>query len=155
MSYLFLGQVVREVSDHNLILGGNAVLGRSTLLLLTGSTCLGLLGSFGSFSTLFGVNGLASGVGEREGRSWFIGGSLSISLLALMKPVVSSFSSTQQTRWPYTASATSATTTSTSTTTTTTRASTPSAFTSADAFSTACSSFSLLLSSLGLASKLD
>lgn len=91
-SCLFLGQIVWEVGDHDLILGGNAILRRSTLLLLTGSTCLGLLGSFGSFSTLFGVDDFTSGVGKREGLSWFVGGSLSISLLSLMTPVVSKFS---------------------------------------------------------------
>jgi len=48
ISYLLLAEVVREVGDHNLVLGGDAILGRSALTGLTSSTRL-LISVSGSF----------------------------------------------------------------------------------------------------------
>ena len=44
-TYPVLLQVVRQVRNHDLGLGGNAILGRTALLALTGSLGSGLVGT--------------------------------------------------------------------------------------------------------------
>jgi len=59
-TYLFLAEIVREVSDHDLSSRGNAVLWRTTLLWLARSSNLGLRGLFRS------LVGFVGDVGERK-----------------------------------------------------------------------------------------
>lgn len=57
-THLVLGQVVRQIGNHDLGLGRNAVLGRTTLLLGAGARLALLLGSLGA-SSLVVVGGLS------------------------------------------------------------------------------------------------
>lgn len=80
--YLVLGQVVRKVGNHDLGLGGNAILGRTALLLGTRSTGLASLASLaGSGVVLVGDLGQRSGLaGNVDGLS----GGLTVLRLRLM-----------------------------------------------------------------------
>ena len=70
---LVLGQVIRQVSHHDLGLGGDTILGRTALLLLDTATRLALLGGTG-------VVGLVGDLSQRLGLTRGIGGSLSLVL---------------------------------------------------------------------------
>jgi hypothetical protein len=62
VTYLVLGQVVGEVGNHDLGLGGNAILGRSTLLLgAAGAGLTLLLSALGGSSVV-----LVGGVSQRS-----------------------------------------------------------------------------------------
>ena len=72
ITHLVLGQVVRQVSHHDLGLGGDTILGGTALLLLDTATRLALL--LGGT----GVVGLVSDLVQRLSLTRGIGGSLSL-----------------------------------------------------------------------------
>lgn len=71
ITHLVLGQVVRQVSHHDLGLGGDTILGGTALLLLDTATRLALLGGTS-------VVGLVSDLSQRLSLTRGIGGSLSL-----------------------------------------------------------------------------
>jgi hypothetical protein len=74
MTNLLLIQIVRKIGNHNLGLGGDAILRGATLLLSTGTTGLGFLGSFV----------LGSSFGQRNGLPRNVGGHSSLGLAILL-----------------------------------------------------------------------
>lgn len=155
-TYLLLAQIIRQVSHHNLGLGSNAIFGRSTLLLGTGT------GLAGGLSRLGGSGIGIVLVGEFSQRSSLArgsGGLLFSTLSTLGLPGTKMLVVAQLTRWDMTYRATSAGSTTNTAATTATATSTSSrplaAFVAAGTFTATYSTLSLGLSGLRLAGKLN
>jgi hypothetical protein len=69
MTYAVLLQVVRQVGNHDLGLGGNAILGGTTLLALAGLTRSGILLGLG---TLFSCKRFVRSLRERSDLAGYI-----------------------------------------------------------------------------------
>lgn len=80
MTYAVFLQVVRQVSNHDLGLGGNAILGRSALLARAKSISLASLvgvNGHGVLVTRGGRKSLVGGLGQRKDLSRHVGRSIS------------------------------------------------------------------------------
>lgn len=153
-TYLLLAQIIRQVSHHNLGLGGNAVLGGSTLLLGTGTGLAAGLASLGGSGIIL-VGELRQRGSLARGSGGLLFSTLSTLGLRRTKMLVVA----QLTRWDTAYRATSACSTTNTAATTATATGTSSrplaAFVAAGTFTATYSTLSLGLSGLRLTGKLN
>lgn len=71
MSYLLLAEVVWQVGDHDLCLTRDAILWRTALLTLAGSSGLAL--AEGALCTRLGCHSLVGSLSERKCLAWYVG----------------------------------------------------------------------------------